>query len=119
MCSTCLRQRPWLTYQVVLSIAGYVVELQSGASDIVLSGLSVANGKWNLIQGTGLSNVTIKDSKIYNGGNTGIAISDSSVILVTNNVVNNLGCGGILLDGGDRNMLQHGNLRAVGNEVSG
>ena len=102
-----------------MSVGDYVAVLASGASDIVMSGMSFAYGKSNLITGIGLTNVTFADCKIFNGGQAGIIISDSSDFVVKNSVVKNLGCRGISLSGGDRTTLQHGNLRAVGNTVTG
>ena len=101
-----------------MSIGGFVLELESGASDIIISGLSFAHGQYNLISGSGVSNVTIVDSKFFNGGQAGVSISDSYDVLVKSSIVKNVGCKGINLIGGDRVTLEHGKLRAIGNSVS-
>lgn len=103
---------------VVLSVGSNVISIQADSSNNQFQSIHMSYSQSTIFSAVSVSNITIQDCIINNGGANGISFSSSDNILIENTTVENLGCEGITLSGGDRTTLTHGKLLAEGNTIT-
>ena len=100
---------------VVLTSRDVILDL-TGAKNIEVAGLTVADGRGVGVRATGVANVTLRGLTVRNLGQTGVVLDGTGSALV-DSAVHDTGCVGVQASGGDPLTLTPGGTRVARTEI--
>jgi hypothetical protein len=100
-----------------VSVAPHVLSIEAGTSFVTLEGISFAHARGTIITTSGpVSNITIKDCTVSNGGGAGINMTGTG-ILISDTEVFGLAATGVEIRGGHHKSLTRGDNVIRGNYI--